>query len=99
MKVTAVQLDGLTYIGIAIFGFLATAFAGDDAKQFVAPAMLFWLKAACGSISAGLLALKMFRSTTYATYKTNGNGNGNGNGDTTFVNKPTTPAIGLTQNK
>ena len=62
-------LDGALYCGIAFFGALAAGFGSDEAAKYVAPAMLFWLRTACGVSSATLLALKMFRSTAFADHK------------------------------
>jgi hypothetical protein len=74
-----VTFDGWTYVLIAFFGAVAAAFATDDAAKYIDPAPLWLLKNLCTAISASLLALKMFRSTAYADYKSNGktpNGNG-----------------------
>lgn len=52
----------------ALNGVLGT----DEAAKFIAPATLFFVRMASTVIAAGLLSLKMFRSTTYADYKANG---------------------------
>ena len=65
-SISSVFLDGLLYIGIAMMGFCISFFASDDATMFIKPTALFWLKGTFGCGSAGLLALKLYRSTSYA---------------------------------
>ena len=81
MKPQPVHVDALLYIGIAIFGYLATQLASDEAGKFCALWLLFYLKTANGTFLASCTALKLFRSNSYSDYlkkKENGNGNGNG---------------------
>lgn len=73
-SITPTVLDGWTYVLIAFFGAWALSFAQDDAAKYMSPFILWLCKSVCGSISASLLALKMFRSTTYADYKKEKNG-------------------------
>jgi hypothetical protein len=61
-------IDGFLYVSIALFGFLATAFGSDESAKYISPQALFWLRTICGASSAGLLALKMFRSTTFSEH-------------------------------
>jgi hypothetical protein len=80
-----VFIDGATYVAIALFAALAAEFGTDEAAKYISPMALFWIRLACGTISASLLALKMFRSTAFAeavAEKKNGNGNGNGHAPT-----------------
>jgi hypothetical protein len=76
---TPVFIDGATYVAIALFTALATSFGSDEAAKYVCPQALFWIRLACGAISASLLALKMYRSTAFAeavAEKKNGTGHG-----------------------
>ena len=67
-KIPPVFFDGCLYIGIALFGFLATQFGTDEAYKFIEPEILFWIKTVVGAFSATLLSLKMYRSTAYADH-------------------------------
>jgi hypothetical protein len=62
-------IDGSIYVILAVFGFLQTQFGSDEASKFISAELLFYLKNLVGSVSAGLLALKLFRSTSYADHK------------------------------
>jgi hypothetical protein len=64
-----VFIDGTLYVLIAIFQYLQTEFGSDDAEKFLAPMALFYIKLVVGPIAAALLALKMFRSTSFADHK------------------------------
>lgn len=61
-------LDGFLYCAIAVFGAASSSFGSDEAAKYVSDVWLFWLRSGCGTISAGLLALKMYRSTSYADH-------------------------------
>ncbi len=61
--------DGLIYFLLAIFAFLQVQFGSDEAGKFIALQPLFWLKTITGAASAGLLALKLFRSRSYADHQ------------------------------
>lgn len=67
----AVFIDGWLYVLIALFGALTAAFASDEAAKYLKPEALFWLRTMCGVNSAWLLALKMFRSTSYSQHQEN----------------------------
>lgn len=71
--------DALLYVFLAICQFWQQIFGGDDAPKFLTPAQLFWTKAAVGTLAAGLLALKLYRSTGFADYKAKKNGSGHTN--------------------
>ena len=60
------HIDGYLYGGIAIFGSLTGSFSTDEAKVFISPAFLFYGKTFFAAITAGLLAAKMYRSTTFS---------------------------------
>lgn len=82
--------DAILYTLIAVCGALTAAFGSDDAAKYVTPEHLFWLKTIFGSAGAGMLALKMYRSTAFADWQARKNGNGNGhvpNGNTDQLTK------------
>ncbi len=84
--ISPVFLDGLLYVMLAITAVNATALSSDQAKEFIHPAILFyglWLNAAA---DAGLLALKMYRSTAFAEHREEKKRTGN----TAFFKKETT---------
>lgn len=64
-----VFIDGLTYALIALFGALTTSFSSDEATHFIRAAWLFGIKTFCASCGATLLAIKMFRSTSYSEHQ------------------------------
>lgn len=66
--------DGLIYVLIALFGATGAALGTDDAAKYIEPATLWYAKSICNAIAASLLALKMFRSTTFADAKDAQNG-------------------------
>lgn len=68
-SVSPVFLDGTLYILIAMFGALTAAFSSDEAAKYLEDETLFWVRTICGTTSATLLALKMFRSTSYAEHQ------------------------------
>lgn len=70
-SVPAVFIDGLTYVLIAILAAALTMYSTDDAAKYIEPQTLWKVKGALGIVSAGLLALKMFRSTAYADHQEN----------------------------
>lgn len=67
---SAMAIDGWTYVAIAFFGAAAAAFGSDEAAKYIEPMYLFWLRTFCTIAGASFLALKMFRSTAYADSKT-----------------------------
>jgi hypothetical protein len=81
-----VTVDGWIYVLIALFGAIGASLGSDDAAKFITPATLFWMKMFATSGGAGCLALKMYRSTTFAEYKTAKNGTYH-TGDTTVQTK------------
>jgi hypothetical protein len=66
MKLTPVVFDGAIYVSLALFTFLQTQLGGDKAAKYIAPVLLFWCKLVIGSFAACALAIKMYRSTSYA---------------------------------
>jgi hypothetical protein len=81
-----VVFDGIVYFAIAVFGYLNTSFGSDEAAKYISPLALFWLRESCGAIAAGALALKMYRSTTFAEYRQAKNGSYH-TGDATISTK------------
>jgi hypothetical protein len=69
-----VAVDGWIYVLIAIFGTLTASFSSDDAGKYIPAMSLFYIKSFCAAAGAGCLALKMYRSTTFAEYKQAKNG-------------------------
>ncbi len=67
-SVSPMWTDGLLYVCIALFGAATAAFGSDEAAKYIEPEALFWLRTSCGIISAGLLSLKMFRSTSFSEH-------------------------------
>lgn len=61
-------INGYLYVGIAISGALAASFSSDEAAKYIAPECLWYWRTGCATISAGLLALKMYRSTTFGQH-------------------------------
>ena len=83
-SVPAVFIDGSTYIAIAVFAAALTMYSSDDAAKYVDPETLWKVKGGLGVVSAGLLALKMFRSTAYAEHQEDKRRSG----DTAHIVKP-----------
>ena len=61
-----VHIDGLIFVAIAVFGSIGSALGADDAAKWIEPKMLWFARNGCTAFAAGFLALKMYRSTTYA---------------------------------
>lgn len=86
--IPSAYIDGYLYCGIAFFGALTAAFGSDEANKFISSDVLFWLRTLCGSASATLLALKMFRSDSFARHKEEMKAKG----DTQVFTNPNPPA-------
>lgn len=69
-------LGAAIYVGIAFFSAMLGFFSTDEAAKYVAPDVLFWCRASCAAIVAGLLQLKGYLSDTYARWVQAKNGNG-----------------------
>lgn len=61
--------DGMLYVLVAIFAFQNSVLSSDDAAKYISPGLLFWMKFTIGSLAAGALALKLFRSTAFADHQ------------------------------
>lgn len=68
LKVPPVFVDGGLYAMSAVFIFLQTAFGNDEAAKYVHETMLFWMRVFTGAMAQFFLALKMFRSNSYAQH-------------------------------
>ncbi len=68
MNKTGIWIDGSTYVLIAFFGALSASMGSDEAAKWMEPVTLFWVRTICGAIGASLLAVKMFRSTSFANH-------------------------------
>lgn len=82
---TPVALDGYIYIIIALSAAAVASFGSDDASKYIPLATLWWLKNVFGWLGASSLALKMYRSTTFAEYKAVKNGTYHAETTTTAV--------------
>lgn len=83
--ISPVFIDGLLYVMLAITAVNATALTSEAAKELMGKAVLFyglWFNSAA---DAALLALKMYRSTSFAEHKEEKKRAGN----TEFFVKPT----------
>lgn len=80
-------LDAIVYVTIAISAYLMTQLGSDEAAKYIDAQALFYLKTANGSLSAGSLAIKLFRSDIYTKWKQTKNGNGK---------EPNAPSIPVT---
>ena len=70
----AIFIDGSLYMLLAVFQFLQIQFASDEASKFIGLEVLFYIKTGVGSCAAGLLAVKLFRSTAFADHQNNKTG-------------------------
>ncbi len=66
MNIPGMWIDGMLYVLLALTGFWMIFLGTDEAAKWVAPAVLFWTKGVIGSLDAGFLALKLYRSTAFA---------------------------------
>ena len=80
-------VDGSIYVMLQGLTFLATAFSGEDAYKYINPFVLFWLKICLGEGACMLLAIKTFRSTSFAEWRSDKKSH-----DTGFIPKPPNPA-------
>lgn len=61
-------IDGATYVLIALFGALSSTMGSDEAAKWVEPSTLFWIRTGCTIGGASVLAIKLFRSTSFANH-------------------------------
>lgn len=67
--IPSAYIDGCLYVAIAWFSAWTAAFSTDEAAKYISDEALFWLRSFCATNSAMLLALKMFRSTSFGDHK------------------------------
>lgn len=60
------HFDAYLYATIAVAGSITVSLGTDEAFNLFSPQTLFWSKSIMGATSAGALAIKMYRSTTFA---------------------------------
>lgn len=63
------HIDGIIFCCIAFFGSMAASLSTDDAAKYIGASTLWYEKNISTAIGATCLALKMYRSTTYAKYR------------------------------
>lgn len=68
VNVPPVFIDGTLYTLVAMFVALQGIFSSEEAYKYVNAYALFWGKSVVSVLAAGLTALKMFRSTSYADH-------------------------------
>lgn len=66
-----VHIDGILYVLMAMGTALGFTLNTEAAKQFISPAVLFYLQSAGTVATAGAIALKSYRSRTYADSRSN----------------------------
>ena len=69
--VKPVVIDGALYVSWTSLTAVLGVFSGEEAYKYVNPVALFWLKASLTTSTAGLGALKMFRSTSFGNHVKN----------------------------
>ena len=67
-NIRPVTVDGALYVLIALFGFMQSTMASEEAYKYASPHVLYWSKFVVGSMLATVSALKMFRSTSYSDH-------------------------------
>lgn len=68
-SIPPVFVDGTLYALVAMFGFLQAQFGSDDAAKYLSPVHLFWIKTVVGAMASVALAMKLYRSTSYADHQ------------------------------
>jgi len=78
-------IDGCLYACLGVFTFWGTFFGSDEAAKHMSTEVLFWTKCLVGTGSSFFLAVKLFRSTSFADHQEAKKQTGN----TEFLVKPT----------
>ncbi len=94
-----VTFEGGLYMYLGGCAFLLIQLSGESAKTFLSPLTLWILQTVVGYTNAMALALKMYRSTTFAAGKLNGSATPQQaaalgivhTGHTEFITKPIEP--------
>jgi len=80
----SMYFNAVLYVSIAVVGALASTFGSDEAAKWVEASWLFWIRTFFTAVGAGLLALKMFLSTSYSEHLAEKKKTG----DTVLITKP-----------
>lgn len=86
-SVPPVFIDGLLYVLLAITAVNATMLGSEKAAEFINPQVHFYALWLNGVVDAGVLALKMFRSTAFSEHREEKKRTGN----TAFFGNPNPP--------
>lgn len=68
-QIPPMWLDGLLYLALAVLTQMQNDFSADDVLLYVGPVLLFWLKKSIGWAVAGALAVKLYRSRSFADHQ------------------------------
>lgn len=60
------KIDAVLYLLVAVFAAITAGLGTDDAAKYIAPATLWYARNVASVLGAGVLALKMYRSTSFA---------------------------------
>ena len=71
LNIPAVFIDGGLYALSMMLVALQSQFASEEAVKFLSPDTLFWTRTVVSALAAFTLALKMFRSSSYADHQKN----------------------------
>ena len=67
--IPSVFIDGLLFVAIALFTSLSASVSSDEAAKYIDAQTLFWFKMFLSASAATVLALKMYRSTTFSEHQ------------------------------
>jgi hypothetical protein len=68
-SIPSVFMDGFLYVCIAALAAVTAFITSDDAAKYIAPEVLFWAKGLLAVLSSAVVAVKMFRSTSFAEHQ------------------------------
>ncbi len=68
-ELSPVFVDGSIYVTLAIVGSWLGVLSSETARTIIGPPALFWISATLCAFNNGLLALKMFRSTSFSEHQ------------------------------
>ncbi len=68
-SISPVFLDGSLYALLAVFGSWLGILSSETARTIIGAKTLFWVTSGFTTLNSGLLAIKMFRSTTFAEHR------------------------------
>jgi hypothetical protein len=67
--VPPVFLDGAIYVGMSIASLWVGILGSEQARTLIGTVALFWISSIVSTLNTALLALKMFRSTSFADHQ------------------------------